>query len=175
MMRYRLRLARTPALKIFASATFLAALASSGVSQAQTAPPPAATASHGTIKTLDRAQIDALLAQPDKVLIVDVRRAEEISSLGGFPVFISVQNADLARLLAYIPRDRVIITVSNHAHRAASAGEILASKGFHVAGAAGALDYEAQGGVLVGKSAAAATAKAADGGNAAPAGDRPGK
>lgn len=170
MMRYRLRLGRTPALKIFASATFLAALAGSGVSQAQTAP--AATASHGTIKTLDRAQIDALLAQPDKVLVVDVRRAEEISSLGGFPVFISVQNADLARLLAYIPRDRAIITVSNHAHRAASAGEILASKGFHVAGAAGALDYEAQGGVLVGKSAAP---KAADGGNAAPAGGRPGK
>lgn len=162
-MRYR-----APTLKILASATLLAALASSiGAAQAQTAPKAAAASA---IKTLDRAQIDALLAQPSKVLVVDVRRADEISTLGGFPIFVSVQNADLTRLLDYLPRDRAIITVSNHAHRAVSAGEILASKGFRVAGAAGVLDYEAQGGVLVGKkSAASAPPKAADGGVSAPA------
>lgn len=154
-----------PTLKILASATLLAALASSiGAVQAQTAPKAAAASA---IKTLDRAQIDALLAQPGKVLVVDVRRADEISTLGGFPIFVSVQNADLARLLDYLPRDRAIITVSNHAHRAVSAGELLASKGFRVAGAAGVLDYEAQGGVLVGKKSAAP--KAAAGGNAVPA------
>jgi hypothetical protein len=42
----------------------------------------------------------------------------------------------------------VILTVSNHAHRAGAAGDLLASKGFKVAGAAGSEDYEAEGGKI---------------------------
>jgi gluconolactonase len=108
---------------------------------------------------LDRAQIDGLLAAPDKVVVLDVRRADEISTIGGFPAFLNIQAADLEKHLAYVPRDRKIITVSNHAARAKRAAALLEARGFQVAGAAGAQDYEAQGGQLTGKKpVAAATA-----------------
>lgn len=129
------------------------------MASAQT-PAAVSAAGESAIKTLDRAQIDALLATPDKVLIIDVRRADEISTIGGFPVFLSIQNSELDRYLPYIPRDREIVTVSNHAHRAVHAGALLASKGFRVVGAAGVQDYEAQGGKLTGKKIAPPAAPA---------------
>jgi len=100
-------------------------------------------------KVLKRAEIDALLAQPANVLVVDVRRPDEIGSIGGFPVYLNVQAGDLEKRLPLIPKDRVIITVSNHANRAKRAADLLQKNGFNVAGAAGAQDYEAEGGALV--------------------------
>jgi gluconolactonase len=100
---------------------------------------------------LDKAQIDALLAKPADVLFIDVRRADEISAIGGFPVFLNIQNSELDRLSGAIPRDRTIVTVSNHAHRAQSAAALLAAKGFRVGGAVGVQDYESAGGKLSGK------------------------
>lgn len=98
---------------------------------------------------LDRARVDALLATPDKVLILDVRRPDELTKIGGFPVYLSIQAADLEKSLAFIPHDRIIVTVSNHAARALKAADLLASRGFDVAGAVGVQDYEAQGGAVV--------------------------
>ena len=111
----------------------------------------AAAAQEYTAKTpkLKRAEIDALLAKPEQILIIDVRRPDEQTAIGGFPVFLSVQSKDLENRLAFIPKDRAILTVSNHAFRAGAAGDLLASKGFNVAGAAGVKDYEAEGGTLV--------------------------
>lgn len=109
---------------------------------------PAAQAWKYQTKQLKRADIDALLATPDKVLVLDVRRPDELISKGGFPVYLSIQIKDLEKSLAYIPKDRAIITVSNRAHRAGDAGDLLSSKGFKVAGAAGSLDYEEQGGTV---------------------------
>jgi rhodanese-related sulfurtransferase len=100
-------------------------------------------------KVLKRAEIDALLAQPSNVLVIDVRRPDEIGSIGGFPVYLNVQAGDLEKRLPSIPKDRVIITVSNHASRAGRAADLLQKNGFNVAGAAGAQDYEAEGGALV--------------------------
>lgn len=97
---------------------------------------------------LDRAQVDALLAKPDRVIVLDVRRPDEQQSKGSFPVFLSIQAADLEKYLSYIPRDRQIITVSNHAARAKKAGDLLTSRGFKVAGATGVETYESQGGTL---------------------------
>ena len=99
-------------------------------------------------KVLTRAEIDDLLSKPDQVLIVDVRRPDEVKDIGGFPVYLSVQIGDLEKSLAYIPKDRTIIALSNHAARGGRAADILAKAGFKVAGAAGAEDYEAQGGTL---------------------------
>jgi rhodanese-related sulfurtransferase len=99
-------------------------------------------------KVLTRAEIDDLLSKPDQVLILDVRRPDEVKDIGGFPVYLSVQIADLEKSLAYIPKDRTIIALSNHAARGGRAADILAKAGFKVAGAAGAEDYEAQGGTL---------------------------
>lgn len=97
---------------------------------------------------LSRAELDKLLAQPSKVLVIDVRRPDEVSDIGGVAVYLSVQVGDLEKSLAWIPRDRLIVTLSNHAKRAAEAAELLAAKGFKVAGAAGAQTYEQEGGTL---------------------------
>ncbi|HEY2976342.1 MAG TPA: rhodanese-like domain-containing protein [Burkholderiaceae bacterium] len=98
---------------------------------------------------LDRAAVDALLAKPQQLVVIDVRRPDELTAKGSFPVYLNIQAADIEKSLAYIPRERAILTVSNHAHRAGAAGDLLTSKGFKVAGATGSEDYEAQGGTAV--------------------------
>ena len=110
---------------------------------------------------LSRTELDALLAKPEQVLLIDVRRPDELSSIGGFPVYLSIQWADLEKSLAFIPKDRTLVTVSNHAGRAGRAADLLASHGFKVAGTIGAQNYEAQGGTLVRPVAPAKTATAA--------------
>lgn len=100
-------------------------------------------------KRLDRAEVDALLAKPEQLVVIDVRRPDELTAKGSFPVYLNIQIKDLEKSLAYIPKDRVIVTVSNHAHRAGDAGDLLTAKGFRVAGATGSEDYEAQGGKQV--------------------------
>jgi rhodanese-related sulfurtransferase len=111
-----------------------------------------------TAKVLTNAEFDALLATPDKVLLIDVRRPDEISANGGFPVYLSIQAGELEKHLSEIPKDRLIVTVSNHAARGGRAADLLAGKGFNVAGTIGAETYEADGGKLV-KIAAPATDK----------------
>lgn len=100
-------------------------------------------------KQLKRAEIDALLAKPEQVVVIDVRRPDELIARGQFPVFLSIQIKDVEKYLAYIPKERAIITVSNRAHRAGAAGDLLTAKGFKVAGAAGSLDYEDEGGTVL--------------------------
>ncbi|MEP6504383.1 MAG: rhodanese-like domain-containing protein [Betaproteobacteria bacterium] len=99
-------------------------------------------------KRLSKADVDALLAKPDSVILVDLRRPDEFIRFGSFPVFLSVQNQDLEKELAWLPRDRTIVTVSNHAQRAGAAGDLLTAKGFKVAGATGAEEYEVAGGTV---------------------------
>jgi len=103
-----------------------------------------------TAKTpkLTRAQLDELLAKPDQLVIIDVRRPDELTKIGGFPAYLNIQSKDLENRLAFIPKDRSIVTVSNHAGRAGKSADLLAEKGFKVAGAVGAQDYEAEGGAL---------------------------
>jgi rhodanese-related sulfurtransferase len=103
------------------------------------------------VKTFTAAELDKLLAGPDRVLLIDVRRPDEIASNGGFPVYLSIQANDLAKHLSEIPRDRLIVTVSNHANRAGIAAALLESSGFKVAGAVGAQTYASEGGKLVKK------------------------
>jgi glc operon protein GlcG len=132
-------------------------------------------------KKITRAQFDALLKDPGKVLVLDVRRPDELQTIGGFPVYVSIQAKDLEQRLAYLPKDRAIITVSNHAGRAGRAAELLQKHGFKVAGSIGAQDYEAEGGTLVkiappaprdGQAATAAAAAGAAGAGAAAQGGR---
>jgi len=132
---------------LFAAALLFASAAASAQQAPGATPSPAAEQKSLTAK-LTRQQIDGFLAYPDQILILDVRRPDEISSIGGFPSYLSVQAKDLEANLAFIPQDRTIITLSNHAGRAIKAADLLLAKGFKVAGAAGAQDYEAQGGKL---------------------------
>lgn len=97
---------------------------------------------------LNRAQFDALLAKPNQLVVIDLRRPDELTTIGGLPVYLSIQSKELEKSLAFIPKDRTIVTVSNHAGRAGAGADLLASKGFKVAGAVGVQDYEAEGGTL---------------------------
>jgi len=111
----------------------------------------AATAQQGTksqSKVLTRAEFDDLLTKSDQLLLIDVRRPDEVTHIGGFPVYLSVQIGDLEKELAWIPKDRLIVTVSNQAHRGAAAADILTKNGFKVAGTIGAETYEKAGGTL---------------------------
>jgi len=129
---------------------------STGVAQQQDGKQKAAPSK---AKKLTRAELDQLLTNPT-TLLIDVRRPDEVSSIGGFPVYLSIQAADVEKHLAEIPKDRIIVTVSNHAARAGRAADLLDSKGFRVAGAVGVEDYEGEGGKItrieVPKQAAAA-------------------
>jgi glc operon protein GlcG len=102
-----------------------------------------------SFKKLTRAQFDALLREPGQVLVLDVRRPDELQTIGGFPVYVSIQAKDVEQHLAFLPKDRAIVTVSNHAGRAGKAAQLLEKHGFKVAGGIGAQDYEAEGGTLV--------------------------
>ena len=126
----------------------LSSFAASAQSSAGASAPAADVWTH-QVKRLDRAAVDALLAQPQKLVVIDVRRPDELTAKGSFPVYLNIQAKQIESALAYIPKDRAILTVSNHAHRAGDVGDLLASKGFKVAGATGSEDYEAQGGTAV--------------------------
>lgn len=111
----------------------------------------AAAAQPWTYKTknLNRQEVDKLLGNPRKLLVIDVRRPDELSKYGSFPVYLNVQIDDLPDVLDYIPKDRLILTVSNRAHRAGAAGDLLSSRGYKVAGAIGSVDYAEAGGTIV--------------------------
>lgn len=97
---------------------------------------------------LSNTEFEQLLAKPESLTIIDLRRPDELTKIGGFPVYLSIQIADLEKSLAWIPKDRTIVTVSNHATRSGRAADLLASKGFKVAGTVGAQTYEERGGKL---------------------------
>jgi rhodanese-related sulfurtransferase len=97
---------------------------------------------------INRAELDALLTKPNEILIIDLRRPDELTTIGGFPVYLSIQPEQLEKSLAFIPKDRAIITVSNHSGRSGKSADLLAEKGFKVAGYVGAQYYEEQGGKL---------------------------
>lgn len=126
--------------KLLASLFALAALGASFA--------PTAQAQDATVKVLTRAEIDQWLAKPEQVVFIDLRRPDELTANGGFPVFLSIQNDELERRLAWIPKDRGVITVSNRSGRSQRAAALLAGHGFNVVGAAGARSYEEEGGTL---------------------------
>jgi rhodanese-related sulfurtransferase len=125
----------------------LALVPSAFAAQSADSTPQAATASFKA-HVLSRAELDTLLKEPKKILVIDVRRPDEISSIGGLPVYLSVQADELESELSWIPKDRTIVTLSNHGLRAGKAADLLASHGFKVAGAADAEAYEREGGTL---------------------------
>jgi hypothetical protein len=82
------------------------------------------------------------------VVFIELRRPDQVTADGSFPVYLAILNKDLEKNLAYIPKDRQIVTVGLHARFGGAAGDLLTSKGFKVAGAVGIEDYVAQGGAI---------------------------
>jgi rhodanese-related sulfurtransferase len=128
----------------------LAAVANLGAAGASAADTPRAPAAQPKSKAheLTRAEFEKLLSDPAHLLIIDVRRPDELTKIGGFPVYLSVQIKDLENRVDWIPKGRTIVTVSNHATRSGRAADLLASKGYKVAGTVGAQTFEEQGGTL---------------------------
>lgn len=135
------------------------AMTTASAEDAASAAPAATQAPAFKAHVLSRSELDALLAKPEKVLLIDVRRPDELASIGSFPVYLSVQLAELDKSLAWIPKDRTLVTVSNHAGRGGRAADLLTSKGFKVAGTVGAQNYEQEGGKLAHSAAPVAAAK----------------
>ena len=133
----------------YATVLVMAATASIALGQQPSGVGGQAQAPSSKAHVLTNAELDKLLAQPDKVLLIDVRRPDEVSSIGGFPVYLSIQLNQLESSVQWIPKNRTLVTVSNHAGRAGKAADLLASKGFNVAGAVGAQTYEKAGGTIV--------------------------
>jgi rhodanese-related sulfurtransferase len=133
------------------TAVFLMAMTASLAIAQQTGAGNSAAAAGGpksNAHVLTNPELDKLLAHPEKLVLVDVRRPDEVSSIGGFPVYLSIQLKNLEGSLAWIPKERTVVLVSNHAGRASKAADILTSKGFKVAGAVGAETYEKAGGTI---------------------------
>jgi len=146
-----LRLSRHRRIEYAAALALGAAALTSGFVASAAAQAETSAEAQQVVPVLSREQIDQLLAAPEKVAFIDVRRADEVAAIGGLPVFLNIQASELDRFLPYIPRDRAIVTLSNHARRASRAASYLSAQGFTVAGAAGLQDYEEQGGTLYGK------------------------
>jgi rhodanese-related sulfurtransferase len=135
--------------KIGFALLLLATLAVPAFAQAPATNPGTSAAPAPGIKALTRAEFDALVATPERVLLLDVRRPDEVQKNGGFAAYFSVPLADLEKYLAFIPKDRAIVAISNHAHRAEDAARLLQRHGFTVAGVVGSLTYEEEGGTIV--------------------------
>jgi rhodanese-related sulfurtransferase len=131
---------KTQSLKNFVTLLALSLALFTGAAKAATDP--------ASVTVLDRAGFDALAAHPEELVVIDLRRPDELTNIGGFAVYLSIQLADLPMQLAWIPKDRKVVTVSNHAGRAKRGAAALIDAGFDVKGAIGAQDYEAAGGSL---------------------------
>ena len=145
---------------LFSSLSLAQEVGSSAPAGAPPAEASPAKASSSKAHVLKADELDKLLTTPRRLLLIDVRRPDEVSTKGGFPVYLSVQLDALEKSLPYIPKDRQIVTVSNHAARAGKAADLLAAHGFKVAGAVGSETYEAEGGHAVVRIAPPATSAA---------------
>ena len=97
-----------PATPAFAQTAAVAPAAAASAS-AYVAPP-------WTYKTrqLSRNDVDKLLGNPKKLLIIDVRRPDELTKNGSFPVYLSVQIKDLPEAWAARYASDLGVKVPNH-------------------------------------------------------------
>ena len=138
-------------MKKIAALLIVTSLASAAVAAQAPAPQSNRTAGAPAFaaRKLTRAEFDALRANPSRLLVVDVRLARRAGAIWRLSRLLERPGRRVEKSLAWIPKDRTIVTVSNHAARAGRAADLLTKNGFTVAGAIGAQDYEAEGGTLV--------------------------
>ena len=100
-------------------------------------------------KELNRAEIDTLLAHPEKIFVLDLRGPDEIVKIGSLPGYVNIPIAQLESRLSEVPKDKTILPVSNHSVRAWKAQAILEKNGYKVPGGIGVQNYEKEGGKLI--------------------------
>jgi rhodanese-related sulfurtransferase len=131
----------TPALLLAAAA--LAAPASLGAHASptpQAAPATPAAPAVDESKRVQPADIDAMLAKGD-VVVLDVREPSELAETGTVKGAIHIPLGQLESRLGELPKDKVILTACRSGGRASRALTLLESKGFKTAGFCGLKDY----------------------------------
>jgi len=78
-----------------------------------------------------------VLSKPEQALILDIRRPDELTKIGGFPVYLSIQTSDVQRALASYRKTASSSSCQTAAHRAGAVGDILHGLGYNVIGATG--------------------------------------
>jgi rhodanese-related sulfurtransferase len=99
-------------------------------------------------KEIKRAELDAFLAHPEKIFVLDLRGPDEIAKIGTLPGYVNIPIAQLESRLSEVPKDKIILPVSNHSVRAWKAQAILEKHGYQVPGGIGVQNYEKEGGKL---------------------------
>ena len=94
-------------------------------------------------KRVQAADIDALLAKGD-VVVLDVREQTELDETGTVKGAIHIPLGQLEARLGELPMDKVILTACRGGGRASRALTLLESKGFKTAGFCGLGDYKGQ-------------------------------
>ena len=103
----------------------------------QAAPTPA-------YKVLKAPDLEKLLAEGEKYLILDVRRPDEISKLGTVKGYINIPVEVIAERYAELPKDKPIISLCNRARRATTAADLLKEKGYTIAAVGGLEDIKTE-------------------------------
>lgn len=80
------------------------------------------------------------------MFVLDVRRPEEAAQIGTLKGAVNIPLAELETRLKEVPKNKAILTLSNHAARAAKAAALLEKNGFKIVGAVGVQDYVEGGG-----------------------------
>ena len=104
------------------------------------APPAAARPPLDESKRVKAADIDAMLAKGD-VVVLDVREDAELVETGTVKGAIHIPLGQLEARLGELPKDKVILTACRSGGRASRAQTLLDSKGFKTAGFCGLADY----------------------------------
>ena len=133
----------TPALLFAAAATGRARLprrAEPRSAPSQAAPPAAPRPPLDESKRVKPADIDAMLAKGD-VVVLDVREDSELVETGTVKGAIHIPLGQLEARLGELPKDKVILTACRGGGRASRALTLLESKGFKTAGFCGLADY----------------------------------
>jgi rhodanese-related sulfurtransferase len=135
---------------LFAAAAFATTAAAGTQSPAEparpapmpptTAAPPAPRPPLDESKRVKAAEIDALLAKGD-VVVLDVREDAELAETGTVKGAVHIPLGQLEARLGELPKDKVILTACRSGGRASRALTLLEAKGFKTAGFCGLADY----------------------------------
>jgi len=89
------------------------------------------TAQEEPPKKLTPDELKGMFDKKEKFFFLDVREPEELEKLGTLPGYVNIPLSQLESRLSEVPKDRLIVSTCNRAHRAATAAEILKKRGYN--------------------------------------------
>ena len=83
------------------------------------------------LKKLTPDELKQLFDTKEAFFFLDVREPDELEKLGTLPGYVNIPLSQLESRLSEVPKDRLIVSTCNRAHRAATAAEILKKRGYN--------------------------------------------